>query len=342
MLQKNKLGFSLVELLVVMAIMMTLGGVGYQAMSGNKVTARDTARTEALTNLQSALDAYYSKNNFYPQPAIRYSADGVTGQEDTDISDVRNAWGFIPDEDAEALASCKFAWNSELNEIDRDLVASDYACGGLVKDRSNTIVVGWKGTLTEFSGKNSIAKKEDGEYINPLTDREDIAVPFDKTYFDEIPKDPSLGNIESLQELGIGYYIYSAYRKGIDEEGDIQKNTNIGASQYQLAATMENSEEPTDATAYVIGNYIRKSKAYKTKVSGGRPDDINTFLPYSLIGSKNKVIMNGQLIDDVPSFESCPESDKYSSDHGLPCSDEGLDGTSLDSDYKGIPYSVVF
>lgn len=337
-------GFSLVELLVVMAIMITLGGVGYQAMSGNKVVARDTARKETLANLQEALNAYYSKNNFYPQPAIRYE-----DAQETNLG-YRNVWGYIPSADGsiEALPSCKLAWDSANNTLDAtnaitDNISNtdDFACGGVIKDRSGEVVVGWKGTLTEYSAKNSVAPKDDTTpFISPLTDRDIIVAPFDKTYYDQIPMDPTFGNGEMFKETGIGNFVYSVYRKGIDYTD--KKNLDVGASQYQLATTLENSEEPTDATAYVIGNYVR-SKPYETKIG---TETKKTYLPYSLIGSKDKVIMNEQKRDEAPSFESCPETDTITSDttSGVTttCNTDDLDGTDNVSGDMGIPYPVTF
>ena len=335
---KNTKGFSLVELLVVMAIMVTLGGVGYQAMSGQQVTARDTARTTSLSNLQEALNAYYSKNNFFPQPALRYE------DEQEENLGYRNVWGFIPadGDNVEALASCKLSWDSENNSIDTTADIEDFACGGVIMDRSTEVVVGWKGTLTEFAGKNALAipsdeMDSDYDYINPLTHRDYIVAPFDSTYYDEVPMDPTFANVDFFQSTGIGNYIYSAYRKGIDYENE--KNLNVGASQYQIATTLENSEEPTDATAYVVGNYVRRSKSYKTKVDG---EYLETYLPYSLIGSANKVVMNEQQIDEAPSFDICPEEDKYSDDVDAPCNTEDLDGTDITSGDMGIPYPVIF
>lgn len=327
---KNVKGFSLVELLVVMAIMITLGGVGYQAMSGQKVTARDTARKESLANIQDALNSYYSKNNFFPQPAVRYE------DEQELLLGHRNVWGFIPadGDNVEALPSCKMIWDSENNTLGSTEV-DDFACGGVVFDRSGEVVIGWKGTLTEFSGKNSVSLV-DGAYLNPLTNRDDIVAKFDKTYFDGETMDPTFkGDI--FTETGIGSYVYSAYRKGIDYENE--KNLDVGASQYQLAATIENSEEPTDATAYVVGNYVRKSTPYATKIND---ENLQTYLPYSLIGSKNKIIMNDQKIDEPASIETCPEEDKYSTDVEAPCNTEDIDGTDMSSGYMGIPYPVIF
>lgn len=338
----SKEGFSLVELLVVMAIMITLGGVGYQAMSGHKVTARDTARKETLGNIQEALNAYYSKNSFYPQPALRFNATDPTDFEgEGAIKDYRNVWGFRPDK--EALPSCKLVWDSANNAI-AEGTGEDFACGGLIKDRSGTVVIGWKGTLTEFSGKNSVAKKEDA-YINPISDRDSIVAPFDITYFDGTQMDPTFGSVDQFRELGMGNIIYSAYRKGIDLDNN--KYLDVGASQYQLAATLENSGEPTDLTTYVIGNYVRKVKPYKTKIADEEKD---TYMPYSLIGSKNMVLMEGQKIGEAPTAESCPTEDSYSADIGAPCAIEdfehenveAFDGTDITSGYMGVPYPVVF
>lgn len=393
---KNNKGFSLVELLVVMTIMITLGAIGYQAMSGNKVIARDTARKEALGNLQDALENYYAKNNFYPQPSTRYARDGTNHLQDTynrEVINYSNVWGFRPytieseydpnpssgiaSEDInnsetlkEALPSCKLVWDNANNTVDEFADIENFACGGLIYDRSGRVVIGWKGGLNTFSGKNSATNPkvlarndkdnnnddENRDYYNPINgvDRDLISSAFDESYFSGSASDPSLSNIPSLKDLGIGNFVYSAYRKGINIYTGA--NTDIGASQYQITTTLENSEDLSDQTAYVIGNYIRKKSSHNTKIgSEGSESSVKTFLPYSLIGSRNAITLNEQKIDEAPSFSSCPENDSYSENIDeieMPCdidgpfdwhySDIDFDGTDNESGYMGVPYPVIF
>jgi general secretion pathway protein G len=63
---RNKKGFSLVELLVVITIIAILSVVAYTAVAGNTVKARDAKRKQDLSTIQQALEIYYVNNAKYP------------------------------------------------------------------------------------------------------------------------------------------------------------------------------------------------------------------------------------------------------------------------------------
>lgn len=60
-------GFTIIELLVVVAIIGILAGVVIIALDSSKVKAHDAQRTTELKELQQALEAFYSQNAGYPQ-----------------------------------------------------------------------------------------------------------------------------------------------------------------------------------------------------------------------------------------------------------------------------------
>ena len=66
MIKKSKKGFTLVELLVVIAIIGILAAVGVTALSGARAKARDAKRVADIKQVQSALELYYSDQQFYP------------------------------------------------------------------------------------------------------------------------------------------------------------------------------------------------------------------------------------------------------------------------------------
>jgi len=61
-----KKGFTLIELLVVISIIGILAGLTLSSYSGAQKQARDTQRKADLTQLKTALEAYYSARNAYP------------------------------------------------------------------------------------------------------------------------------------------------------------------------------------------------------------------------------------------------------------------------------------
>lgn len=62
----SKNGFTLVELLVVIAVVAVLSTVGIVAYSGVQKTARDTKRMQDLREGQKALEQYYAVSGSYP------------------------------------------------------------------------------------------------------------------------------------------------------------------------------------------------------------------------------------------------------------------------------------
>ncbi|MCK5027795.1 MAG: prepilin-type N-terminal cleavage/methylation domain-containing protein [Candidatus Pacebacteria bacterium] len=65
MVSQNKTGFSLVELMFVVAIISLLTSVVLVSLSSARVKSRDAARRSDLYNIEKALGLYYDKYNTY-------------------------------------------------------------------------------------------------------------------------------------------------------------------------------------------------------------------------------------------------------------------------------------
>ena len=59
-------GFTLVEMLIVIAVIAILAGVVLTGVTGFQATARDTRRIGDLKNTQNFLELYYNKCGYYP------------------------------------------------------------------------------------------------------------------------------------------------------------------------------------------------------------------------------------------------------------------------------------
>lgn len=62
----NVLGFTLIEILIVISIIGLLASVVLVGLGGFRSRGRDTRRITDLTSLQNGLEVYYARNNNYP------------------------------------------------------------------------------------------------------------------------------------------------------------------------------------------------------------------------------------------------------------------------------------
>ena len=68
----KKSGFTLIELVVVLALIGLIIGIAIVGINGSQANSRDTARKDFMQNLNAQLLLWYQKNSSYP------SADGTT------------------------------------------------------------------------------------------------------------------------------------------------------------------------------------------------------------------------------------------------------------------------
>lgn len=73
-------GFTLVELIVVITILVILGTIAFLSFQGYSASARDSGRIENLGNLQKGLSLFQIKSGTYPIPEnyVSITASGVT------------------------------------------------------------------------------------------------------------------------------------------------------------------------------------------------------------------------------------------------------------------------
>jgi prepilin-type N-terminal cleavage/methylation domain-containing protein len=66
-------GFTLVELIVVITILVILGTIAFTSLSGFSGSARDSSRVSDITNLSKSLEMTYIKTSTYPSPDSSFS-----------------------------------------------------------------------------------------------------------------------------------------------------------------------------------------------------------------------------------------------------------------------------
>ncbi|MDD5711042.1 MAG: prepilin-type N-terminal cleavage/methylation domain-containing protein [Candidatus Colwellbacteria bacterium] len=66
---KNNQGFTLIEMLIVIAIIAILSGIVLVGVSGFQASARDSRRISDIRNAQNLLELYYTQQGVYPEVA---------------------------------------------------------------------------------------------------------------------------------------------------------------------------------------------------------------------------------------------------------------------------------
>ncbi|NQU77082.1 type II secretion system protein [Candidatus Falkowbacteria bacterium] len=67
---KNKLGFTLLELLVTISIIAFLSVLSFAVYENTRIKTRDTQRLAGIRRIQEALDLYWDKNGTFPQSRV--------------------------------------------------------------------------------------------------------------------------------------------------------------------------------------------------------------------------------------------------------------------------------
>jgi len=114
-LTNKKKGFTLVELLVVIAIIAILSVTAYVAMGGQTGKARNSRRQQDLGAIQNALEIYFvEKNSFYPDNL----SDLVTGK-------------YMPKLPADPITKADYAYEHSTTK-------KTYQLGATLEDLSET------------------------------------------------------------------------------------------------------------------------------------------------------------------------------------------------------------
>ena len=84
--EKSRAGFSLIELLAVMAIIAVLTGILLPNYMGARERARDAKKMQELNTIKTALRMYYNDNQNYPAGSGVTLGTGFTGYMPTVLS----------------------------------------------------------------------------------------------------------------------------------------------------------------------------------------------------------------------------------------------------------------
>lgn len=79
-LKKAQSGFTIIELLIVIAIIAILAGLVLNNFQGAQAKARDTQRVTDINNIHTKLEEYYNDNNGYPNTFTAATFPGIDAE----------------------------------------------------------------------------------------------------------------------------------------------------------------------------------------------------------------------------------------------------------------------
>ncbi len=113
----NKNAFTLVELMVVIAIISLLSGIIITNLSGSKAKSRDTQRISDIAQIQLALGLYYDRCNQFPAILVPSANNGLGGTCTSGIT-LANYIGKIPTPPGGKPSSYDYAVNDTNSPTD--------------------------------------------------------------------------------------------------------------------------------------------------------------------------------------------------------------------------------
>lgn len=76
-IKKAQKGFTIIELLIVIAIIAILALLVLNNFQGAQAKARDQQRTTDINNIHSKLEEFYNENNYYPSTLVATQLGGI-------------------------------------------------------------------------------------------------------------------------------------------------------------------------------------------------------------------------------------------------------------------------
>ncbi|MDD2892132.1 MAG: fibronectin type III domain-containing protein [Candidatus Gracilibacteria bacterium] len=150
-------GFTLVELIVVITILVILGTIAFLSLSGYSGSARDSSRVSDLANLSRGLEITYAKSSFYPMPDnsinITYSGGVLWNQ------------GTIGDGVINIIGSAGGVTVSK-KPTDPLFVTKEYNYSKLAYGNGYQIKTDWEGDMVAYH--NSIINQANAAPGNPI------------------------------------------------------------------------------------------------------------------------------------------------------------------------------
>jgi len=145
MLKNKKQGFTLIEMLVVVAIIGMLGSLIFGGLiSSSRAKARDAKRISDMANLQSVMELYYNKYGYYPVGKItEYTSSADWGNFTAILTDPMTGVGIskLP-KDPVATKSYMYSRSDD---------QQDYVLGAKLENKDQTMENSIEGSIYGIS-----------------------------------------------------------------------------------------------------------------------------------------------------------------------------------------------
>ncbi|EKD30231.1 MAG: hypothetical protein ACD_78C00115G0015 [uncultured bacterium (gcode 4)] len=170
----NYQGFTLVELIVVITILIILGTIAFTRLTGFSGNARDSSRTSDFANIAKGLDIAYIKTGSYPNPdgsfSVTYSGgvlwtQGTIG--DTVVNILGSAGSKLSKKPTDPLTTAKEYTYSKLTHGNAYQLKTDWEWDSMAYIIPQTYASSGNPTLTYIKGNYNgiVAKTETGSMV---------------------------------------------------------------------------------------------------------------------------------------------------------------------------------
>ncbi len=96
LIPKSPTGFTLIELIVVIAIISLLASVVLSSLGSARQKANDTSKIQAVEQMRSALQLYFIDKGYYPGPDLTAMKTALTGGPRKYIAAINNSIIYFP------------------------------------------------------------------------------------------------------------------------------------------------------------------------------------------------------------------------------------------------------
>lgn len=165
-MRKSTSGFTIVELLTVIIVIVILATISYMTYARFQIQSRDNKRQSDIALLQSQLERYYQKNNEYPGscpsalPASCTSySSGVQIQLNQSLA---NLDSIMPGLDVNFGDPLRLSSGSYFNDLSNP---SYYYIGGLYSNVNSSVTFSWPGTSVTCNYSLTLAAGQQSSYI---------------------------------------------------------------------------------------------------------------------------------------------------------------------------------